>query len=140
MVMTFKQAEHLIKRADAVSFRHALDSGLDPNLANQFGHTILMIAARQGDTSIGRLLIDAGASLDKRRSGQATYSALSLAIMSGHVKFVKLLLDKGASLECHPWGNSLDVFLDWTEQYCAISKEQIGHIRTLINASRNLSS
>jgi len=74
-----------------------------------------MAAALHGNTIIGTLLIESGAELDRRNKFQDT--ALSLAAHTGHPSFVSLLLRSGASLECHPFGNSLDSFLDWASEY-----------------------
>lgn len=132
MSMTFEEMDKAIKRGDTLKIREALDLGLDPNLANRFGWTILMLAAMSGNTSIGRLLIERGAGLDTRNRFRDT--ALSLAIHTGHPSFVKLLLDHGASLDCHPHGNSFEIFLDWVAQFG--HSETIGHIRTLIEDAR----
>lgn len=63
-----------------------------------------MIAAFEGNTAIGSLLIESGAELDARSKDRNT--ALSLAAHRGHASFVELLLTSGASLECHPFGNT----------------------------------
>jgi ankyrin repeat protein len=61
--MTFDEASRVIKRGDIVHLRKELEEGLGPNLCNQYSWTLLMIAAMEGDTSIGRLLIEKGATL-----------------------------------------------------------------------------
>ena len=70
-----------------------------------------MVAAMEGNTSIGSILIENGAELDERNNGSET--ALSLAAHTGHASFVDLLLRTGASFECHPHGNTFDVWLNW---------------------------
>src|SRR5215470_14648910 len=100
--MTFDEAHRVIKRGDLNRLRNELDGGLSPNLCNQYSWTLLMLAAMEGNTNIGRLLIERGADLDGRNSHRDT--ALSLAAHTGHPSFVKLLLDTGASLECYPFG------------------------------------
>lgn len=109
--MTFDSVHKAIKRGDLEAIHRAFDDGLDPNLANKGGWTILMLAAMKGNSKIGKLLIDKGADLNKRNTHRDT--ALSLAALSGSASFVELLLERGASLDCHPHGNSLDVYLDW---------------------------
>ena len=132
--MSFRQLDKLIKRGDIVSLRHELDAGLDPNLANRYGYTILMSAAIYGGTHIGRLLIERGAQLDCRSTHRET--ALSLAIQSGHPSFVKLLLEHGASVDCNPHGNTLDIFLDWCEKYTS-GGQHIRTIRALFDEARS---
>jgi ankyrin repeat protein len=88
-----------------------------------------------GNTPIGILLIEKGADLDKRDMFGDT--ALSLAAQTGHPSFVELLLRSGASLDCHPHGNSLDIFLDWVGQYTS-GKAQIANIKELFARERKL--
>ena len=94
--MTYRGAQNLIKRGDEAGLRQALDSGLDPNLANQNGWTLLMLAAVEGDVAIGRLLIEKGASINARNNKEDT--ALTLATHRGHALFVDLLPLNGTSL------------------------------------------
>jgi ankyrin repeat protein len=131
--MTFDEASRVIKRGDIVHLRKELEEGLSPNLCNQYSWTLLMIAAMDGDTSIGRLIIENGADLDRRNNHRDT--ALSLAAHTGHPSFVRLLLESGASLECYPFGNSIDIWLDWLEQ---CFPERMKHIRDLFDTERQV--
>jgi ankyrin repeat protein len=108
--MIFDEIHRVIKKGDLDLLRNELEGGLSPNLPNRYSWTLLMLAAIEGDSSIGRLLIEKGAELNCRN--QFGETALSLATQTGHTKFVQLLLTSGASLDCHPHGNSLDIFLD----------------------------
>jgi ankyrin repeat protein len=87
--MTYRGAQNLIKRGDESGLRQALDTGLDPNLANQNGWTLLMLAAVEGDVPIGRLLVEKGAAIHARNSKDE--SALDLATHRGFNLFVDLL-------------------------------------------------
>ena len=53
---------------------------------------------------------------------------------------MKLMLASRASLDCHPHGNSLEIFFDWVAQYAHGSKgkAQIEHIKrcSMTNESR----
>ena len=133
--MTFDEASKLIKRGDITRLRDALERGLNPDLCNKNSWSLLMIAALEGNTSIGRSLIEKGADLDKRNKFRET--ALSLAAHSGHPSFVKLLLTSGASLDCYPFGNTFDDWLNWVSKYSR-SSEQANHIRNLFDAERKL--
>ena len=130
--MTFDEASKLIKKGDLICLRTELDGGLDPNLCNQYSWTLLMVAAMEGNTSIGKLLIERGADLDSRNKFRET--PLSLAAHTGHPSFVNLLLTNGASLECHPHGNSFDIWLDWACEYGRCTAK----IRALFNKERRV--
>lgn len=93
--MTYRGAQNLIKRGDEPALRAALSTGLDPNLANQNGWTLLMLAAVEGDVPIGRLLIEKGAAINARNNKEDT--ALTLATHRGFTLFVDLLNLNGAS-------------------------------------------
>jgi ankyrin repeat protein len=108
--MTFDEAHCAIKKGDLACLRKALDDGLDPNLANQNSWNLLMLAAVEGNTSVGSLLFERGADLDSRNKSRGT--ALSLAAHKGHPSFVKLLLERGASLECYPFGTRLEGLIE----------------------------
>lgn len=87
-----------MKHGDIVAVRRLLDGGLNPNFANKFGWTILILVAGEGNTTLGELLISRGADLNVSTShDDYPLSPLASAIMSGHVGFVKLLLDHGAT-------------------------------------------
>jgi len=87
--MTYRGAQNLIKRGDEQALRTALEEGLNPNLANQNGWTLLMLAAVEGSVHLGRLLIEKGADLAAmNRKGE---TALSIATAKGHTAFAELL-------------------------------------------------
>jgi ankyrin repeat protein len=130
--MTFNEASKLIKKGDVISLRKELQAGLSANLCNQYSWTLLMVAAMEGNTSIGSLLIENGAERDGRNKHRDT--ALSLAAHTGHASFVDLLLRSGASLECHPFGNTFDDWLNWACQYGRCSTR----IRTLFDKEREI--
>ncbi len=87
--MTYRAAQKLIKRGDESALRAFLDAGLDPNLANQNGWTLLMLAAIEGDVPIARLLIEKGADVNARNNKEET--ALTLATHRGYTLFAELL-------------------------------------------------
>jgi ankyrin repeat protein len=129
--MTYEAVRKAIKRGDIEALRVAFQNGLDPDLDNKSGCTILMLAAMKGNSKIGELMIDAGADLNKRNPHRDT--ALSLAALCGSSSFVELLLAKGASLDCYPHGNSLDVYLDWLASFYP---ERMRRIRKAFDTER----
>jgi len=104
----FDELHHQIKRGDLVSVRQALDAGTSPNTKNRFGWTLLMLAAIEGNTAIGEMLIAHGAQVNQITSMGPGQSALSLAIVSGHARFLKLLLEHGANPDV---GGNVDAWL-----------------------------
>jgi len=87
--MTYRAAQNLIKRGDEAQLRAALHTGLDPNLANQNGWTLLMLAAVEGDAPIGRLLLEHGANPTLQNNKSET--ALDLATHRGFPLFIDVL-------------------------------------------------
>jgi ankyrin repeat protein len=133
-MVTFDEAHRLIKKGDLVSLRHELDRGLSPNLSNQFSWTLLMLAALEGDTSMGELLISRGALLDTTNDFGET--ALSLAAHGGHAPFIRILLAKGASTDCRPHGHSLE---DWLKIASGLPQGKIASVLDLLTDTRRLS-
>ncbi len=125
--MTFNGAHKLIKSADLSALHRELDDGLDPNFSNEFSWSLLMLAALEGDTSIGALLISRGARVDAANDFGET--ALSLAAHHGHTGFIQLLLANGAQKSCRPHGHSLT---DWIRVASGLPSDKIDAVLELI--------
>jgi ankyrin repeat protein len=97
MAISYRAAQSVIKRGDELSLRKALEERLDPNLANQNGWSLLMLAAVEGDVPLGRLLLEHGADPSLRNNKDET--ALTLATHRGFTEFVKLLEDHGTTAQ-----------------------------------------
>ena len=93
--MNYRAAQNLIKRGDEPALRAALATGLDANLANQNGWTLLMLAAVEGDAPVGRVLLDHGANPSLENNKAET--ALTLATSRGFQVFVDLLNEHAAA-------------------------------------------
>jgi len=85
----------LIKRGDEPAFRAAIASGLDPQLKNQNGWTLLMLTAVEGNIALAQVLFDKGVSTNLKNSKGET--ALSIATAKGHTDFADFLRSQGAS-------------------------------------------
>ncbi len=107
--MTFDQAHRLIKRGQITALEKAIPNELDPNATNQFGWTLLMLTALEGNTRIGTFLLTNGA--DVGALNNFGENALSLAAHKGHLPFVKLLKAHGASGAVWPHGHALEEWL-----------------------------
>jgi ankyrin repeat protein len=126
--MTFDAVHKAIKKGDLIFLRRELDGGLSPNCSNRFSWSLLMLAAMEGNTKIGELLISRCANVDAVNDFGET--ALSLAAHSGHIPFIRMLLAKEASTVCHPHGSSLG---DWLRVASGLPREKIESILDLIN-------
>jgi ankyrin repeat protein len=89
MPISYRAAQTLIKRGDEPGLRAALVSGLDPNLINQNGWSLLMLAAVECDVPLGRLLLEFGANPALQNDKSDT--ALTLATRRGFELFAALL-------------------------------------------------
>lgn len=89
--MTYRGAQNLIKRGDAAGLRAALEQGLDANLVNQNGWTLLMLAAVEGSVPVGQALLEHGA--DTSRANNKGHTALQLAKDRGFDLFVQMLTE-----------------------------------------------
>jgi ankyrin repeat protein len=107
--MTYEEAHRAIKQGDVLRLSASVPRLLSADSTNRFGWSLLMLAALEGDTAIGRFLIRSGAKLDRRNNFGET--ALSLAAHKGHVKFIELLIASGAADSGLPHGRTVDVFL-----------------------------
>jgi ankyrin repeat protein len=107
--MTYEEAHRAIKHGDVLRLSASIPHLLSASSTNRLGWSLLMLAALQGDTAVGRFLIRSGAELDRRNDFGET--ALSLAAHKGHVKFIELLITSGAVDLGLPHGRTVDVFL-----------------------------
>jgi len=89
MAISYRAAQTLIKRGDEPALRAALSDGLDPNLVNQNGWSLLMLAAVEGDVPLGRLLLEFKA--DPTLQNNKSETALTLATHRGFDLFAALL-------------------------------------------------
>ena len=125
--MTFDDAHRFIKRGDIASLRSSLDEGASPDLSNRFSWTLLMLAALEGNTPIGELLISRGAA--PNRGNDFGETAVSLAAHGGHAPFIRLLLQNGASTDCRPHGHCLK---EWVKVSSGLPENRLASILELL--------
>lgn len=87
---------------DAAGVVDGLQRGLDVNLVDDEGNSLLMLAARDGSTKASAVLINAGAKT--HLSNVYGDNALLLATFGGHEAIVDMLLAKHASIGPNPRG------------------------------------
>ena len=123
MPISYRAAQALIKRGDETALRTALESGLNPSLANHNGWSLLMLAALEGTVPLGHLLLEAGA--DIQTLNRHEESAVSLAAQKGHIEFLRLLIEKGASTSLTPHGTPLS---DWLRNSPGLSEAKLAEV------------
>jgi ankyrin repeat protein len=121
----------MMKRGDVLALTRELDIGVSPDFSNQFGWTLLMLAALEGNTAVGELLTARGAALD--RKNDFGDNALSLAAHKGHVPFIKLLLRRGAVRDWGPQGHVLGA---WLRDGARLPPQKIEEILALADSPR----
>lgn len=87
----------VVQRNDTVLLKLFLAKGADPDNRTWSGRTPLQAAAEAGNVEIMKLLLEAGASVNKRGVG-GDKTPLMYAAQNGHVEAVKLLLARGADV------------------------------------------
>lgn len=80
---------------DSQSLKIMLDNGLNPNLANHKGNTLLMLASYHNALNCVKLLLDFGANVDK--PNDKGHTPLAGVCFKGHKKVAHLLLEAGAN-------------------------------------------
>lgn len=80
---------------DSQSLKIMLDNGLNPNLANHKGDTLLMLASYHNALHCVKLLLDFGANVDK--PNDKGHTPLAGVCFKGHKKVAHLLLEAGAN-------------------------------------------
>jgi ankyrin repeat protein len=83
-----------------------IEAGADVNEQNEFGSTVLIVAACRGRIQLIDILLRSGAEINASVEGSGV-TALSCAVGQGHTEIAKLLIEAGADLETiDKWGNT----------------------------------
>ncbi|KAF4981820.1 hypothetical protein FZEAL_2447 [Fusarium zealandicum] len=85
------------RNGDVAVFQQALPAGLPPNLTNDKGDTLLMLAAYHGHADLVNVLIQHGA--DPNRLNDRGQSPLAGAVFKKEDSVIQALLDGGADPE-----------------------------------------
>jgi ankyrin repeat protein len=85
-----------VETADLAAIDAQLASGADIDARDEHGQTALMNAARDGQASVVRLLVERRAGLNHHAKYGLT--ALMLAVIRGHAEVVRVLVEAGADL------------------------------------------
>ncbi len=79
MPISYRAAQNLIKRGDEAGLRAALEGHLDPNLTNENGWTLLMLASVEGSAPLGKLLLQHGGDLSRQNAKGQTAKQIAEA-------------------------------------------------------------
>jgi ankyrin repeat protein len=85
---------HYARTGEAGELATLLGQGLPPNLRNERGDSLLMLACYHGHADAARVLLDHGAAVD--HAGPNGKTALMVAAMFNRGDIVRLLLARGA--------------------------------------------
>src|SRR5262245_28071998 len=85
----FDDLHHLITKGDRAKVRAWVESGADVNLRNQYGWSVLMLAALHGRTDIAEDLLAAGA--DATLENDRSDTAASLARVKGFKRTAQII-------------------------------------------------
>nr|WP_242539989.1 ankyrin repeat domain-containing protein [Trinickia mobilis] len=91
-----------VKFDDVKEVDKQLANGMDPNLTDQNGMPILVIAAREKSDQVAAALI-ANPKTDLEKLDPAGENAMMLAALNGDVDLVKLLISKDAEVNKKGW-------------------------------------
>ena len=86
-----------VRNNDIESLKILLDSGLNVNLSNHKGNTLLMLAAYNNSIECTKLLLERGAEVDKRNDKNQT--PLAGVCFKGYYDMAKLLIEYGADVD-----------------------------------------
>ncbi|OPB36865.1 ankyrin [Trichoderma guizhouense] len=82
------------RKGEVAVFEQALPAGLPPNMTNEKGDTLLMLAAYHGHADLVKLLIQHGA--DPNRVNDRGQSPLAGAVFKKEDEVIEVLLEGGA--------------------------------------------
>lgn len=91
------QSFEFARQNDVDSLKILLQYGLNVNLSNHKGDTLLMLAAYNGNYEATKLLLESGAIVDKMND--KGHTPLAGVCFKGYVDIAKLLLEYGASVD-----------------------------------------
>lgn len=89
------QAFDFARHNDKESLEIMLNAGLNVNLANHKGDTLLMLAAYNNSMEVAQMLLERGALVDKKND--KAHTPLAGVCFKGHVKMAELLIKYGAN-------------------------------------------
>ena len=99
-----RQVFHWVRTGDEHALAPVLEAHLPPNLRNDQGDSLLILAAYHGHAAVVRLLLEAGA--DPELANDRGQTALGAAAFQGSSEIVRTLLARGACVDSPPGGRT----------------------------------
>jgi uncharacterized protein len=84
----------MARTGDTATLAEYVKAGVSPNLANDKGDTLVMLAAYHGHAETVRALLDAGA--DPNKANDKGQTPIAGAVFKGEADVIRALLDGGA--------------------------------------------
>ncbi|CAG4916218.1 ankyrin repeat domain-containing protein [Paraburkholderia gardini] len=91
-----------VKFDDVKEVKKQLSQGMDPNMTDDQGMPLLVLAAREKSDQVGQALVD-NPKTNVEIVDKAGENAMMLAALNGDMDFVKLLIAKGAEVNKKGW-------------------------------------
>ena len=120
---------HAATWEDNETVRRALEENIDPDIADKWGNSALMLAASDGNDEMLQLLLDHGAKVDTQARDGAT--ALMLAAQESRLSSINILLQHGAGLELRNSSKE-------TALLVAINEDRYAEAKRLVDAGANV--
>ncbi|KIM10598.1 MAG: ankyrin [Sulfuricurvum sp. PC08-66] len=90
----FQLFENMVYHENIEAFKAAIDAGVDLNLQNKYGWTLLHIAIRRNQKAMVAYLLDKGADINKKDG--VGWTPLMEAIMDDMTELCGYLIERGA--------------------------------------------
>lgn len=97
LVEIAREVFELARRGDGAMLAAVIDKGVPPNLRNEKGDSLLMLASYHGHVDAVRTLLEHGADPDLRNDNGQT--PIAGAAFKGFIAVIETLLDHGADVE-----------------------------------------
>ena len=91
-----------VKFDDVKEVQKQLSQGMDPNMTDDQGMPLLVLAAREKSDQVGQALVD-NPKTNVEIVDRAGENAMMMAALNGDMDFVKLLIAKGAEVNKKGW-------------------------------------
>ena len=125
-----KNSKNFLNKKSLEEIKLLLQKGANANIQNNLGWTPLMLAAKNGQTEIAKILIAAGANVNWEKDG---WSVIIIGASNGDSEFVKTLIAAGANVD-------VKSSFGWTAIMSAAGNADPEVLQIIIAAGANLNT